>query len=112
MKLPVICTFVLTAALSAAWQQQTQTAPQPAAKSPVRGRGIQPDPLHPVLPIGAPAPDFNLPGIDGKNHTLAEYASARILVIVFQSNHCPISQLFEGRIKKIQEDYKDRGLKV
>ena len=111
MKLPVICTFILTAALSFAWQQQNQirTAPQPG---PVRGRGIQPDPLHPVLPIGSSAPDFNLPGIDGKNHTLSEYSSAKILAIVFESNHCPVSQLYEGRIRDLQHDYKDRGLVV
>jgi peroxiredoxin len=104
------------AAPSFAWQQgQTQPPTQAAsgqAKGAVRGRGIQPDPAHPVLPIGSPAPDFNLPGVDGKNHTLAEYAAARILVIVFQSNHCPVSQLYEGRIKQIQGDYKDQGLKV
>jgi len=100
--------------MALAWQQtpiQVGTQ-EPGQKGGGRGRGIQPDLLHPVLPIGAPAPDFNLPGIDGKNHTLAEYAGAKILVIVFQSNHCPISQLFEGRIKKIQADYKDQGLKV
>lgn len=110
-----ICAIFLTATMAFAWQQaQTQNGTQatPGRKGAGRGRGIQPDPLHPVLPIGAPAPDFNLPGIDGKNHTLAEYAGARILVIVFQSNHCPISQLFEGRIKKIQADYEDQGLKV
>ena len=113
-----ICAMVLTATMAFAWQQaQTQNGAQTAAPGQKgggrgAGRGIQPDPLHPVLPIGASAPDFNLPGIDGKNHTLAEYAGAKILMIVFQSNHCPISQLFEGRIKKIQADYKAQGLQV
>jgi peroxiredoxin len=96
-----------------AWQQvQPPTAPQPAAKGTGRGRGLQPDPAHPVLPIGAQAPDFNLPGIDGKNHTLAEFSSAKILAVVFQSNHCPVSQLYEGRIKQIHDVYKDQGLVV
>jgi peroxiredoxin len=96
-------------------QQQggTQTAPpRSATKAQDHNRGIQPDPAHPVLPIGSPAPDFNLPGIDGKNHTLAEYAHAKILAVVFMSNHCPISQLFEGRIKDIQRAYKSQGLVV
>ena len=43
---------------------------------------------HP-LPLGSPAPDFNLPGVDGKQHTLAEYAKAKALVIIFTRNHCP-----------------------
>jgi peroxiredoxin len=106
-----LCAVLLTATAAFAWQTGP---PQPAGQAPARGqgrgRGLQPDALHPVLPIGSPAPDFNLPGIDGKNHTLAEYASAKILVIVFQSNHCPVSQNYEGRIKAIQQDYKGRGL--
>jgi len=53
-----------------------------------------------VLPIGAAAADFSLPGIDGKTHTLAEYKDAKLLMIVFLSNHCPDSQATEGRIKK------------
>jgi peroxiredoxin len=113
MKPSVFSTLVLTATIAFGWQQgQTQNAAQPAAKGQGRGRGIQPDPLHPVLPIGSPAPDFNLPGIDGKSHTLGEYAGAKILAIVFESNHCPVSQLYEGRIKQIQHDYKDQGLIV
>ncbi len=106
-----VCTALLMATAAFAWQT---SPPQPAGQAPARGqgrgRGLQPDALHPVLPIGSPAPDFNLPGIDGKNHTLAEYGSAKILVIVFQSNHCPVSQNYEGRIKAIQQDYKGRGL--
>jgi peroxiredoxin len=105
------------ATIAVAWSQDqaqkaTQPPPQGQGRGAGRGRGIQPDPLHPVLPIGSPAPDFNLPGIDGKNHTLSEYSSSKILVIVFESNHCPVSQLYEGRIKEIQRDYKDKGLTV
>lgn len=62
------------------------------------------------MAIGTQAPDFNLPGIDGKNHTLAEYSNAKILAIVFESNHCPVSQLYEGRIKQLYQDYKDKGM--
>lgn len=106
-----LCAALLTATAAFAWQTSPpQPAGQASARGQGRGRGLQPDALHPVLPIGSPAPDFNLPGIDGKNHTLAEYASAKILVIVFQSNHCPVSQNYEGRIKAIQQDYKARGL--
>jgi hypothetical protein len=31
---------------------------------------------HPILALGSQAPDFSLPGVDGRAHTLAEYASA------------------------------------
>jgi peroxiredoxin len=64
----------------------------------------------PPLAIGSAAPDFCLPGIDGKNHCLADYASSKVLVIVFTCNHCPTAQLYETRIKQLAADYKDKGV--
>lgn len=66
----------------------------------------------PPLAIGSPAPDFCLPGIDGKTHCLVEYASAKVLVIAFTCNHCPTAQLYETRIKQLAADYKDRGVRL
>jgi peroxiredoxin len=65
---------------------------------------------HPVLAIGSPAPDFALPGIDGKIHKLSDYRSSPFLMVMFICNHCPTSQLYEGRIKKLVDDYKDKGV--
>jgi thiol-disulfide isomerase/thioredoxin len=62
------------------------------------------------LKIGDPAPDFSLPGVDGKTHTLADYRDAKILIIAFMSNHCPESHAAEGRIKKLLEDVKGKGV--
>jgi len=67
-------------------------------------------PEHPILPIGSPAPDFALPGVDGQIHRLADYAASPVLVIVFTCNHCPISQLYEQRIQRLYEDYRDKGV--
>lgn len=67
---------------------------------------------HPTLALGSPAPDFNLPGVDGKNYTLASFKSARLLVVVFTCNHCPTAQAYEERLKKITSDYKDKGVAV
>jgi thiol-disulfide isomerase/thioredoxin len=64
---------------------------------------------HPILPIGSPAPNFELPGIDDKIHKLADY-QAPILVVMFICNHCPTSQLYEGRMKKLVSDYRDKGV--
>src|SRR3954467_260751 len=58
-------------------------------------------PAHPILPIGSLAPDFCLPGIDGKNHCLKDYTSSKVLVIAFTCNHCPTAQLYEQRIMKL-----------
>jgi thiol-disulfide isomerase/thioredoxin len=65
---------------------------------------------HPTLALGSPAPDFSLKGIDGKTHKLSDYASSKILVIVFTCNHCPTAQLYESRIKKLASDYQGKGV--
>ena len=51
------------------------------------------DPHYPILPLGSPAPDFNLPGVDGKSYSLKDFAAAKVLAIIFTSNHCPTGQL-------------------
>ncbi len=66
-------------------------------------------PAVPTLAIGAPAPDFCLPGIDGQTHCLKEYAPSKVMILVFTCNHCPTAQLYEGRIKQLAADYRDRG---
>jgi peroxiredoxin len=67
---------------------------------------------HPILPLGSAAPDFSLPGVDGKIHRLADYATSPILVVVFTCNHCPIAQMYEQRIQQLEVDYRDRGVAV
>jgi peroxiredoxin len=75
-----------------------------------RSREVRADPAHPVLAIGSPAPEFSLPGVDGKTHTLGEYAGAKVLAIVFDCNHCPQSHLYESRIRQLYADYHEKGV--
>ena len=70
---------------------------------------VKPDPAHPVLAIGSSAPDFALPGVDGKTHKLSDYSDAKVLAVVFTCNHCLASQLYERRIGKLYSDYRDKG---
>lgn len=65
-----------------------------------------------TLEPGAQAPDFNLPGVDGENHTLAEYAKFDILAVLFTCNHCPSAQGAESRVKSIVEDYKGKSFQL
>src|SRR6186713_2071155 len=65
-----------------------------------------------TLPIGSPAPEFSLPGVDGKTYTLKDFASSKILLIVFTCNHCPTAQAYEDRIKQLVTDYKSKGVGV
>ncbi len=66
----------------------------------------------PTLEIGATAPDFNLPGIDGKTYSLESFADRRILVVIFTCNHCPTAQAYEQRIMSIYSDYTKKGVAV
>jgi len=67
-------------------------------------------PEPPTLKIGAKAPGFDLPGVDGKNWKLSDFDKSKILVVVFTCNHCPTAQYYEERIKKLVADYKDKGV--
>jgi peroxiredoxin len=66
----------------------------------------------PTLTIGASAPDFKLPGVDGKTYTLKDFDASPVLVVLFTCNHCPTAQLYEERVKSIVNDYKDKGVAV
>jgi thiol-disulfide isomerase/thioredoxin len=63
-----------------------------------------------TLEIGASAPDFRLPAIDGKTYSLKDFESAKILAIVFTANHCPTAQAYERRIINLAADYKNKGV--
>ncbi len=73
------------------------------------------DPLsgdHKTLPIGAQAPDFRLPGTDGKTYSLASFSKADVLVIVFTCNHCPTAQAYEDRLIQLTSDYTSKNVAV
>ena len=42
-----------------------------------------------TLQIGSAAPDFKLPGADGKTYSLSNFSNDRFLVVFFTCNHCP-----------------------
>jgi peroxiredoxin len=58
------------------------------------------------------APPFSLPGVDGRMHSLEDYADADVLVLIQSCNHCPYVQSWEGRMVAIQRDYADRGVRL
>ncbi|MGZ8558486.1 MAG: redoxin family protein [Chitinophagaceae bacterium] len=71
-----------------------------------------PNEEHKTLAIGAQAPNFSLPGVDGKTYTLASFKNAQVLVIVFTCNHCPTAQAYEERIIQLTKDYSKKGVSV
>lgn len=63
-----------------------------------------------TLQIGEQAPDFDLPGVDGKNYSLDDFADAKILIVFFSSNHCPYVVGSEDRMLKLHADYEPKGV--
>jgi len=81
-------------------------APQIFIAAPAIPEGVK------TLEPGAKAPDFNLPGVDGKDHTLAEYSDADVLAVLFTCNHCPSAQGAESRVKKLVADYQKENFQL
>jgi peroxiredoxin len=60
---------------------------------------VQADDSNGVLNLGDPAPAWtNLPGVDGKKHSLADLKDKQVVVVVFTCNSCPIASDYEDRI--------------
>ena len=64
-----------------------------------------------VMDIGKPAPVWkNLPGVDGKMHSLDELKKAKAVVVVFTCNHCPVAQAYEQRLIKLANERRKQGV--
>ena len=65
----------------------------------------------PKLKVGDAAPDWSgIVGIDDQKHGLADYKDAKLVVVVFTCNHCPVAVAYEDRLVALQKDYKDKGV--
>ena len=65
-----------------------------------------------MLPLGTTAPDFALPDPAGKMWTLADFAAAPALLVVFMCNHCPYVIHLKQALTAFAADYAERGLAV
>src|SRR5947199_1662627 len=103
--LPVVLLCLLVVAAAA-----------PAQTRPSGSKGVDLESELPAdaqrLKIGDPAPDFSLPGIDGKTYTLADFKDTPVLMVAFLSNHCPYSHAAETRLLPLLAEMKDKGLAV
>lgn len=64
------------------------------------------------IKIGGKAIPFELPGVDGREHSLADYTDKEVIVVIFSCNHCPYVQAWEERMVQIQSDYRDRQVQL
>jgi len=62
-----------------------------------------------VLKKGSHAPNFNLPGTDGKTHSL-QARPAKAFLVVFMCNHCPFVKPKMEYLKELFDNYSPKGL--
>lgn len=65
-----------------------------------------------MLELGAKAPEFTLPNIDGSTVSLDDYQDARALLVMFICNHCPFVKHVAAELAKLGRDYTDRGVAI
>ena len=65
-----------------------------------------------MLPLGTPAPDFQLPATDGKIVSLASFKDQAALLVIFLCNHCPYVIHIRGELAQITSDYLTRGVGI
>jgi peroxiredoxin len=64
----------------------------------------------PVCDFDLPAPDFRLPGVDGRHWSLAECSGEKGLLVMFICNHCPYVKSILDRIVRDTLALKELGI--
>lgn len=70
-------------------------------------------PCPAAVSVGDAAPEWSgIIGTDDKPHALADYKDAKLIVLVFTCNHCPVAVAYEDRLIDLQKQYKGKGVQV
>jgi peroxiredoxin len=64
----------------------------------------------PVCEFGKPAPDFSLPGVDGKVWSLNDCRGPHGLLVMFICNHCPYVKAVRERLVRDTRELRDLGI--
>lgn len=60
--------------------------------------------------VGEAAPDFNVQTLEGKQISLDHFKGAKVVVVCFTCNGCPVAKSYEDRFGKFVADYKLQGV--
>jgi len=55
-------------------------------------------------------PSFSLMGINGQVHTQSDFSNQKLLALVFLSNHCKVSQLFQGHLIELSKRFEKEAI--
>lgn len=65
-----------------------------------------------MQPLKMHAPDFSLMNVDGREVSLADFAEAPALLVIFMCNHCPYVKHVADAIQQLAFEYMQRGVAV
>jgi peroxiredoxin len=60
--------------------------------------------------LGAPCPGFSLPAVDGRRYSRDDFATHRVLCLMFICNHCPYVKAVEDRIIRLARAFEPQGV--
>ncbi|MCY3022970.1 MAG: thioredoxin family protein [Planctomycetota bacterium] len=63
-----------------------------------------------TIEISKFAPQFSLPGVDGKTYALKDFTAAKAVVVCFTCNHCPAATGNESRERAFVNEYAPKGV--
>ena len=64
------------------------------------------------MKLGDAAPEFSLPGVDGKTVRLADFRDQAAACVIFMCNHCPYVKATIDRLIALQRDYAPQGVQL
>ena len=64
------------------------------------------------IEIGSAAPDFSAVGVDDKDYNLASFKDAKLVVLCFTCNGCPVARAYEERLIEFVKQYESKGVKL
>jgi peroxiredoxin len=62
------------------------------------------------IELGVSCPNFDLPGTDGRNHSLKDFSESKVLVVGMTCNHCPYVQAYESRLISLVAQLKSQSV--
>jgi len=65
-----------------------------------------------MLPLGTPAPDFNLPDITSKLVSINDFKDSPALLVIFMCNHCPYVKHVLSQMVGLVKKYQAKGVAV
>jgi peroxiredoxin len=65
-----------------------------------------------MLPLGTQAPPFALPDTNGNVVSLADFKTAKGLLVIFMCNHCPFVKHVADELKRLTDEYIGKGIGV